>query len=72
MEVPLPGTGVLGWGAWCGAELPDSLLGTSAVEASLPLSTTTCGCEASLFWVLILLPISMWLLLYTVSYRTSV
>ena len=37
MGTSLPGPGILGWGAWCGAGIPHSSRGTSAAKVYLPI-----------------------------------
>ena len=45
MGTYLPGTGILGWGSWCGAETPRSR------DISPKFLSTTCGCGTSLFCI---------------------
>ena len=64
-------TGSVGRGFWCGAGTSCSL-GTFAVQISLPIfNYHRGGCGTSPV-CLPLLPVSMWLLVYILSYRTSV
>ena len=70
LGVHLPGAGLSGWGAQCGAQTPHSLERTSAVVIILPfvchppggtgLDYTKSSC---------LLPISLWFLLFIFSCR---
>lgn len=79
MEVSLPGTGTLGWGAAsCGVRIPCSSEATSTAEISLPIFNSYTwvwypyDANAGTLHVvpsvsLTLLPLSMWLLLYVLS-----
>ena len=58
--------------AWCAAGNPYSSGETFAADVSLPSLTATHGIGPTGSISLPLLPVSIWLLLYILSYKTSV